>query len=54
MQGISRNELAQDNDGSELVLSGRLLSGVALGLFTAMVTWIIPTFFPDVKLGNDA
>ena len=37
------HELAQDDEKSELAPSHRPLRGVALGLFTAMVTRIIPT-----------
>ena len=38
-----------DDDESELVQSHRPLRGVALGLFTAMVTRIIPTSSPEAK-----
>ena len=40
------HELAQDDEKSELAPSHRPLRGVALGLFTAMVTRIIPTSSP--------
>ena len=43
------HELAQDDDKSELAPSHRPLRGVALGLFTAMVTRIIPTSSPEAK-----
>ena len=43
------HELAQDDDESELVQPHRPLRGVALGLFTAMVTRIIPTSSPEAK-----
>ena len=48
---LDRNihELAQDDDESELVQSHRPLRGVALGLFTAMVTRIIPTSSPEAQ-----
>ena len=47
----SIHELAQDDDESELcvVQSHRPVRGVALGLFTAMVTRIIPTSSPEAK-----
>ena len=43
------HELAQDDDESELIQSHWPLRGVALGLFTAMVTRIIPTSSPEAK-----
>ena len=43
------HELAQDDEKSELALSHRPLRGVALGLFTAMVTSITPTPSPEAK-----
>ena len=43
------HELAQDDDKSGLAPSHRPLRGVALGLFTAMVTRIIPTSSPEAK-----
>ena len=41
------HELAQDDEKSELAPSHRPLRGVALGLFTAMVTRTIPTSSPE-------
>ena len=43
------HELAQDDDESELAPSHRPRRGVALGLFTAMVTRIIPSASPEAK-----
>ena len=43
------HELAQDDEEFGLVQSHRPLRGVALGLFTAMVTRIIPTSSPEAK-----
>ena len=43
------HELAQDDDESELAQSHRPRHGVALGLFTAMVTRLIPNASPEAK-----
>ena len=43
------HELAQDDEKSGLAPSHRPLRGVALGLFTDMVTRIIPTSSPEAK-----
>ena len=47
--GHNMHEMAQDDDKSELAPSHRPLRGVALGLFTPMVTRIIPTSSPEAK-----
>ena len=44
--------LAQDDDESELVQSYRILRGVALGLFMAMVTSVILTSSPEANRGR--
>ena len=45
----STGELGQDDDEFELAQSHRPRHGVALGLFTAMVTRIIPNASPEAK-----